>query len=156
MAGHATAGAGQTGRVTGARAFGPRRAVLLGELAGAVGLLLVAALADDRGGRVLGGLAGLLLLAVAVHDLLVRPVLVADATGLTVASGRRRRHVPWAAVERLEASTESRRGVRSRLLEVDTGDTLLLLSQRRLGQDPADVADALGALRGVRPSAPTS
>ena len=151
-------GHGHTRGVSERREYGPQRAVLALQLVAALALLVVAATSDDRGGRLLGGAAGLLLLAVAVHDLVLRPVLVVEPDGIEVAAIGGRRRLGWSQVERVDASTDIRRGVRSRLLEIDAGGTLVLLSQRRLGREPAEVVAEIADLRGrdVSSSAPPS
>ncbi|MBM7806623.1 hypothetical protein JOD57_002460 [Geodermatophilus bullaregiensis] len=117
------------------------------------GLLLgLAALGLDAVGRVLVGTAGVLLLALAVRDVVLRPRLSAGADGVEVRTLAGRTRLPWAAL-RVRLRTTSRLGVRSRLLELDTacgpddGGTLVVLGRRDLGTDPADVARALEALR---------
>jgi hypothetical protein len=42
-------------------------------------------------------------------------------------------------------------GLRNELLEIDAGDSLHLFSGHDLGTDPAEVADALNALRASAP-----
>jgi len=54
-----------------------------------------------------------------------------------------RRQIPWAEVEAIRVDQRSRLGLSSRLLEVDTGETVHLFSGRELGADPADVAASL-------------
>ncbi|BCJ53368.1 hypothetical protein Asp14428_48430 [Actinoplanes sp. NBRC 14428] len=92
------------------------------------------------------GAAGLTLWA--VRDL-VRPVrLMADPGGITVVVGfARRRHLPWAQVERIRVDRRARRGIRSELLEIDAGDSLHLFSVHELGAEPEEVTRALDDLR---------
>ncbi|MDP9497853.1 MAG: PH domain-containing protein, partial [Actinomycetota bacterium] len=85
----------------------------------------------------------LLLLAVAGRDLLLRPALRADAAGIVVVTGLRRRAVAWTEVERVQVVTDRR----APLLELDLGDTLVLLSRLRLGRPPEAVAAELSALQ---------
>lgn len=109
----------------------------------AAGLLLVGVGATaDPAGRLLAWPAALLLLAVAGRDLLLRPVLRADAAGVEVVTGLRRRAVAWSDVERVRVVTDRR----APLLELDLGDTLVLLSRLRLGRPPEAVAAELSAL----------
>ena len=149
---------GHTRGVSERREYGPQPAVLALQVVAALALIAVAVLSGDLGGRLLGGAAGLLLVAVAVHDLVLRPVLVVEGDGIVVATVGGRRRLVWSQVERIDASTDIRRGVRSRLLEIDAGGTLVLLSQRRLGREPADVVEEIAAVRGgdVSSSAPPS
>ena len=57
------------------------------------------------------------------------------------------REVPWSAVERVRVDVRHRLGLRSELLEIDTGETLHLFGASELGADCADVAERLAALR---------
>jgi hypothetical protein len=84
------------------------------------------------------------LMAWAVRDLAAPVRLAADPTGVTVTTGfARRRRLPWSRVERVRV--DARR--RSRVLEVDAGDTLYLFSRYDLGADLDEVASELDALR---------
>ncbi len=115
-------------------------------------LLGLAALGLDAVGRVLVGAGGVLLLALAARDVVLRPRLSAGAGGVEVRALTGRTRLPWAGL-RVGLRTTSRLGMRSRLLELDTargpddGGTLVLLGRRDLGTDPAAVARALEALR---------
>ncbi|MFC9975086.1 PH domain-containing protein [Spirillospora sp. NPDC127200] len=92
------------------------------------------------------GAAGLI--ALALRDLLAPVRLAADAGGLTVVSGYARRvRVPWERIQVIRVDERTRWGVRSRLLEIDTGDDVHLLSAMDLGADVWDVADELSRLR---------
>ncbi|WP_245679343.1 PH domain-containing protein [Actinomadura hibisca] len=92
------------------------------------------------------GAAGLL--ALALRDLVAPVRLAADADGLTVVSGYARRvRVPWEDVQVIRVDERRRWGLRSRLLEIDTGDDVHLLSAMDLGADVWDAADELARLR---------
>lgn len=84
----------------------------------------------------------------AVRDLLVPVRLAVDPDGLTVVTWfATRRRLDWSAVESLGVDNVSRFGLRSRFLEIDTGESIHLLSQHDLGADPAQVAALLAAHR---------
>lgn len=117
--------------------------VASGVLAAAGLLLAVTGAAADPTGRLLAWPAALLLLAVAGRDLLLRPALCADSAGIEVVTGLRRRAVAWADVERVRVVTDRR----APLLELDLGDTLVLLSRLRLGRPPHAVPAELSALQ---------
>lgn len=106
----------------------------------AVGL---AALVTDGPGRVLAVPGVLLLLALAARDLVLRPVLLADAGGLQVVTGLQRRAYTWEQVEGLRVVRDRR----ARLLEVDVGSTVVVLGALRLGRAPQDVLPELQELR---------
>lgn len=121
-------------------------------------LKLTGAVAIVLGGLALGGgdptrplLAALAALALAVwglRDLLVPLRLTADRAGITVVTGfARRRRLPWSAIERIRVQARPHRGLRTPLLEIDTGETLYLFSANDLGAPPDEVAAALAALR---------
>ena len=84
----------------------------------------------------------------ALRDLVAPVRLAADAAGITVITGfARRRHLPWAEVERVRVEVSSRRGLRSELLELDAGESIFLFSAHELGALPDEVATALADLR---------
>ena len=97
----------------------------------------------DPAGRLLLVAAGLLLGALGVRDLVLRPVLVADATGLRLVQGLTRRQVPWSSVEGMRVVTDRR----APLLELDLGQTVVVLSRSRLGRAPYLVLADLEAAR---------
>ncbi|MGY1727671.1 PH domain-containing protein [Geodermatophilus sp. SYSU D01062] len=116
-------------------------------------LLALAALGLDAAGRVLVGAAGVLLVVAALRDVVLRPRLAVDDTGVVVRTLTGRTRLPWPGL-RVRLRTTRRLGVRSRLLELDTAatdpddaGTLVLLGRRDLGTDPAAVAQALEARR---------
>lgn len=123
--------------------FGPDRRGTLA-CAGGVVVALGLAAATDAAGRILFGLAAVVLLAYVVTDLIYSPRLVADASGLRVHSPFTSVQLTWADVDRVQADSRLRLGLRSVTLEVDAGETLVVLSRRALGQDPELVAEVIG------------
>lgn len=123
----------------------PRPSAALSLLAGAAGLAVVAVLADPAG-RLLAVPAALVLVAVALRDVLLRPVLAAGPEGITVVVGLRRRSVAWHSVGRVRVITDRR----TPLLELDLGDTLVVLARGRLGRPPQDVLAELQEIAGDR------
>ena len=121
-----------------------------GETAGTVvvaAVLAGAALLADPVGRLLVGAAAALLVAVAARDLLLRPRLATDGTGVTVRSLTGRTTIPWPAL-RVRVRVTRRLGVLSRTLELEDAlddAVLLVLGRRDLGTDPDAVAVALAA-----------
>ena len=119
---------------------------------GAIGLgLTLAVLAVDVEGRLLIGAAAVLVLALAVRDLLLRPRLAAGPDGVVVRTLGGREQLPWPDL-RVHVRTTRRFGVRNRVLELDTADgpddagVLVLLGRRDLGTDPDEVARELRRL----------
>jgi len=95
---------------------------------------------------------GAVLIGWAARDLIVPVRLSADTSGIVLVTGfARRRHVAWPQVERVRVDRRERMGLRSALLEIDTGDSLHLLSEQELGADPDEVAQSLNALRANAP-----
>jgi hypothetical protein len=129
--------------VTARFATGPPPLQGWAELAAAAGLL-GAAFAVDPVGRVLVAPAVVLLAVLGARDLLLRPTLTAGHEGLLVVDGFRRRAVRWPELARARVVTDRR----APLLELDLGDTVVVLSRRRLGQPPAL---ALAELEATRP-----
>lgn len=109
----------------------------------ALGLALVA----DPMGRILFAVAAVGLLLLAAADLMLRPRLAADPTGLQVRTLTSHRRLPWSAIERVEVDEHARRGLVSRTLEIESDGELIVLSKRALGEDPRDVVDTLARIR---------
>ena len=107
--------------------------------------LVVVAVQSDAAGRLLTAPAAVVALVLAVRELRGGPVLRADAHGIALRQGWRRIEAPWADVERMRVVKDRR----TTLLEVDIGQTVVLLSRLRLGRLPADVLDDLLAVRGL-------
>ena len=122
--------------------------------AGGAVLAALLAVRADAAGRLLFGIAALGLLAVTAADLLLRPRLAADPTGIQIRTLSTRRRVPWARVERVDVDERSRYGLTARTLEVDADESLVVLGRRALGGDPRDVADALARIRYTSPAPP--
>lgn len=120
----------------------PRRTAVVGLLLLAGALAAVAATSDPAG-QLLAGPAALVALALAVRDLVLRPVLQAGPDGLTVVQGVRRHTARWADVHRLRVVTDRR----APLLEVDLEERVLVLSRGRLGRSPYEVLAELEAVR---------
>lgn len=116
----------------------------------AAGLALALVVLDPPG-RVLVGTAVVLLLAVVVHDLRLRPRLSAGPDGVVVRTWAGRRHLPWALLH-VRVRVTRRLGISGRTLELDTAPsadddgTLIVLGRRDLGADPEAVAQVLRAL----------
>ncbi|MEV6341959.1 PH domain-containing protein [Actinoplanes sp. NPDC051851] len=120
------------------------------KLMGTVAVLVLAAAfaVNDPVRWVLAGLIAAGLAGWALRDVLVPIRLTADHDGVTVVTGfARRRHLPWSAVERVRVERNTRRGLRSELLEIDTGDAVYLFSAHDLGALPEDVVTELSDLR---------
>jgi Bacterial PH domain len=116
------------------------------------GVLVFAMLAlfslGDRVRLVVAGLAALVLAGYALRDLLAPVRLSADRDGVTVVAGfAGSRRLAWSEIERVRVDERRRLGVRSQLLEIDSGDTLHLFSQYDLDAPVTDVAETLAQLR---------
>jgi hypothetical protein len=126
----------------------PGETVALVAIAGGLGLAL---LVLDAPGRLLVGLGGLLLLALAVRDVVLRPRLSAGTDGVRVRTWTGQQHLSWGDV-RVQVREHRRLGMRSRTLELDTSagpqddGVLVVLGRRDLGTDPNAVARALWAM----------
>jgi hypothetical protein len=100
-------------------------------------------------GRALFVLAGVAAAAETLRSLLLRPTLVADADGVTVATGLTRRRHPWPAVTAVGTLAPPSGGGRLRrranALEIDLGDRLVVVPGYRLGAPVDEVAAELTA-----------
>ncbi|MFI7546029.1 PH domain-containing protein [Actinoplanes sp. NPDC049599] len=126
----------------------------IAKLLGAVALvvLVVAFGRDDPVQWFIAIAVGAVLIGWAARDLVVPVRLSADTSGIILVTGfARRRHVAWPQVERVRVDRRERLGLRNAFLEIDTGESLHLLSVHELGTDPEEVAAALNALRSNAP-----
>ncbi len=99
---------------------------------------------DDLRGVILAVPATVLLGAMALRDVIVPVRLSADESGITVVHGfAGRRHVPWESIWDVKVDVRRRWGLRSQMLEIDTGDHLHIFSAHELGASPTEVAAAL-------------
>ena len=119
------------------------------KLAGAVLLAVVAATSGaERGRLLLFGVAALALAAWGLRDVVAPVRLAADAEGVTVVTGYAgHRRIPWADIERVGVGEQRSLGLRTQILEIDTGEKLHLFSRHDLGAPCEDVEQALTALR---------
>lgn len=99
---------------------------------------------DDFRGVILAVPATVLLAAMGLRDVLAPVRLAADESGITVVHGfAGRRHVPWESIWDIKVDVRRRWGLRSEMLEIDTGDYLHIFSPHDLGASPTEVAAAL-------------
>jgi hypothetical protein len=77
------------------------------------------------------------------RDLLLTPVLTANAEGLSVVDGVRRVAAGWSEVDRVRTVRDRR----TPLLELDLAGHVVVLSQRRLGAPVGEVLADLERLR---------
>jgi hypothetical protein len=103
----------------------------------------------DKGGRLLVGVAAVIIALLAVRDAVARPTVRAGEGGVEIRDGLGLHSLPWVAVLSVRAETvrRHRRMVIFDTLEVDTIDGLFVLSRRQLGSPPADVAAQLEEIR---------
>lgn len=100
----------------------------------------------DPTGRWLVWAAAALLFGIAAVDVLIRPRLRADSTGLTVRSLTGRRVARWAEIE-LSLRRLPRFGRSVPTLELELDGDLIVLGRRELGADPELVVQQLEAIR---------
>ncbi|NUW45678.1 PH domain-containing protein [Nonomuraea rhodomycinica] len=116
---------------------------ILGAL-GCAGLAVFWYVDGDVRGVILAVPAAALVGAMGLRDVLVPVRLSVSEDGITVVHGfAGRRHVPWADVRDVKVEVHRRYGLRSEMLEVDTGDHLHLFSAHELGASPTEVAAVL-------------
>ncbi|MDX8032115.1 PH domain-containing protein [Lentzea sp. BCCO 10_0856] len=109
-------------------------------------LAIATFLADDNAGRLLVGLATLLVSYLAAFATLARPRLTAGVDGLSVRGFASTTHLPWHEVK-IKLQTTRRLGREQQTLELDAEDRLVVLTKLDLGADPEEVAGVLHALR---------
>ncbi|TDB75191.1 PH domain-containing protein, partial [Actinomadura sp. KC216] len=125
------------------------RAQVAAKCAGAAAVTALAVFyRDDAQFLILAVAAAVGLNALALRDLLAPVRLAADGDGVTLVTGYAgRRRVPWDAVTAIRVDERRRLLLQTRILEIETGDDLHLLSAFDLGADVHDVADELYRLR---------
>jgi hypothetical protein len=130
--------------------FGPdRRLTALCIVLAAVAVAF-AVLSGDTPGRVLAGIAAVVLAGYAITDLAFWPRLVANSSGLTIRTPTARATLPWDEVDAIRVDERTRLGLMSRTLEIDADTLLVVFSRRALGDDPRTVAELLEAFRARR------
>ncbi|MET9226928.1 PH domain-containing protein [Lentzea sp. NPDC003310] len=112
----------------------------------AAALAVATIVADDNAGRLLVGLATLLVSCLAAFYTIARPRLTADADGLAVRGFTGTTLLPWHEVK-VKLQTTRRLGREQQTLELDADDRLVVLTRVDLGADPEEVAGVLHALR---------
>ncbi|WP_053732073.1 PH domain-containing protein [Nocardia sp. NRRL S-836] len=100
----------------------------------------------ENAGRLLIGLATLLVSYLAAFASIARPRLSADADGLAVRGFTSTTHLPWHEVK-VKLQHTRRLGREQQTLELDADDRLVVLTKLDLGADPEEVASVLHALR---------
>ncbi|MGI9163341.1 MAG: PH domain-containing protein [Mycobacterium sp.] len=128
------------------RAWAPRVAAVLAT--GAAGILMAvgaAVVADDAPGRLLGGIAAVGLLVFAAGSWRARPRLALTGEGLVYRGWLRTRTLARADIDSIRITEFRRIGRKVRLLEIDSGDNLIVLTRWDLGTDPLNVLDDLTA-----------
>lgn len=112
----------------------------------ALALAVATFIADDNAGRLLIGLATLLVTGFAAFASIARPRLTADVDGLAVRGFTGTTLLPWHEVK-VKLQTTRRLGREQQTLELDADDRLVVLTRLDLGADPEEVAGVLHALR---------
>ncbi|WP_375477904.1 PH domain-containing protein [uncultured Jatrophihabitans sp.] len=128
-------------------AFRPDPRPTAGALGGCVVAALIAALSSDAQGRLLAGIAAVVLAAYVSADVLFTPRLVVGGDGIVIRSPLVRATLGWAEIDDVRADARTRLGLRSTTLEIDAGPMLAVLSRRALNTDPHDVAEVIAAFR---------
>ena len=127
--------------------FRPDRRYTVGAAVGLLGAVIALLVSGDAAGRLLAGLAAVVLAAYVLADLVFSPRVVVSAAGVIVNSPFTRARLPWPQVEDVRADTRLRFGLRSITLEIDAGSTLAVLSRRAIGADPEEAAALIRAFR---------
>ncbi|OAT69174.1 hypothetical protein AWB85_21995 [Mycobacteroides immunogenum] len=128
--------------------WGPKPAGIVAVALVGVALGVASALfVTDAPGRLLASLAALGLLIFAAVSWRCRPKLRIVDEGLQMQGLTRDTVLPRAAVDSVKVTEFRRLGRRTRLLEIESGDRLIVLNHWDLGTDPRDVHEALRAAR---------
>ena len=125
--------------------------VVLGWVAAAAAVVwcvLLTVSGSDPAGRLIAGIAAVMLIVASLFGTVARPRLRVDDSGLTVTGLRGSRHHPWPFVRDVRVLRGRRLGLSTSLLEIDTctldGDEqLVVLGRLDLAEDPEEVAAAV-------------
>ncbi|MEU7480217.1 PH domain-containing protein [Lentzea sp. NPDC042327] len=109
-------------------------------------LAFATVITTENAGRLLVGLATLLVSYLAAFASLARPRLSADANGIAVRGFASTTHLAWHEVK-VKLQHTRRLGREQQALELDADDRLVVLTKLDLGADPVEVASVLHALR---------
>lgn len=122
----------------------PHSHVKLKIIAGLVLAMITAASLGNPTQMTIMGLGTAVLLVLALRDVIVPVRLAADAEGIRVVRGfATLDRVAWADIERIRVDTRIRLSSTSRLVEIDTGETLYLLGASELGAPVDEVVQTL-------------
>ncbi|MBA0049289.1 PH domain-containing protein [Mycobacteroides sp. LB1] len=128
--------------------WGPKPAgIAATALVGAAFGIAAVALVSDAPGRLLASVAALGLLGFAAVSWRCRPKLRIADDGLVLQGLTGSTLLPRASVDSVKVTEFRRLGRRARLLEIESGDRLIVLNRWDLGTDPRDVLEALHAAR---------
>ena len=128
--------------------WGPKPAGILAVALVGLALGIAAALfVADAPGRLLASVAALGLLIFAAVSWRCRPKLRIADEGLEMQGLSRSTLLPRTSVDSVKVTEFRRLGRRTRLLEIESGDRLIVLNRWDLGTDPRDVHEALRAAR---------
>ena len=125
-------------------AWAPKTAAVLA--AGAAGIVMglgAVLVADDVPGRLMGGVAAVGLLVFAAGSWRARPRLALTDEGLVYRGWLRTRTLTRADIDSIRITEFRRIGRKVRMLEIDSGDNLIVLTRWDLGADPLIVLDSL-------------
>ncbi len=109
-------------------------------------LAFATVITTENAGRLLIGLATLLVSYLAAFASIARPRLSADTNGLAVRGFTSTTHLPWHEVK-VKLQHTRRLGREQQTLELDADDRLVVLTKLDLGADPQEVAGVLHSLR---------
>src|SRR5687768_16558659 len=111
-----------------------RPALVSLKLVGTVVFLLLALAVRGDPTKLFAALVGAAVVGtLALRDLLAPVRLAADPEGVTVVTGfASRLRLPWSRIERVRVDERDRFGVKSRLLEIDAGNSIHLFSTYEL------------------------
>jgi hypothetical protein len=136
----------------------PVALVVVGWVAAVAALAWCVLGSADPAGRLLGGVAALVLTVAALFGTLARPRLAADHSGLRVRGFGGTASYGWPQISRLRLVHTRRFGRNVPTLEIEVwaggpeaaqDERLLVFGWLELGADPRDVADDLRAVRPV-------
>ncbi|WP_283136878.1 PH domain-containing protein [Rhizohabitans arisaemae] len=127
------------------------RKMIYGKAVLSVLFAVAAGFSPDPFGTLLAAVAAIGVGALAVRDVVAPVRLAVDGEGLTVVRGfAGRRRIAWDQVKRIRVDVVRRHGLRSELLEIDTGDDVHFLGKHELDAPCGEVAETLRTIHESR------
>lgn len=127
--------------------FGPEWRTTFIAIPGAGFAALIAFFADEPVQRVFAGVVVVALLLIAAADVCFSPRLTVTGEEVRVHGPFDRARLPWNEIDTIQATSSTRFGLHTALLEINAGERLIVLDKKDLAADPWAVAGKIAEFR---------